>query len=587
MARRTIKDRATSADPVTRYALLVKSGVYVAGPHVRAACKRHLRDLRRPKKDGVWFDPEQAQWAIDFFPEVLRLSEGQFEGTEFHLHPSQEFIVGSIFGWRRSSDGSRRFRRAYIEMGKGNGKSPLAGGIGLYGLVADGEPGAQIYAAAAKMDQARILFNDAVSMVRQSPHLERNITPSGVNPVNNLAHLASGSFFKPLGRDTGKTGSGLRPHFVLLDELHEHPNRDTLELLERGFKFRRQPLMCMITNSGSDRNSVCWEEHSHAVKVAHGEVEDDTTFAYVCALDEGEDPLNDPKCWVKANPMVGVILTEQYLADVASQARAMPGRANYIKRLHFCIWTDAESAWIARETWEKCEDADMSLDDFEGEECWMGLDLGATKDFTAKSYVFEDGELEDGRKKYALFCHAYTPRETLLERERSDKAPYSVWVEQGFVSATAGPVVRLDHVARDIVDDSARFVIMGLAYDRWLFRDFERDLDELNVTLPLMEHPQGIAMRKDSHLWMPGSINSFEDLLLEGRLRIQVNYFLRSCVSSATFWESPAGLRRFEKSKATSRIDGAVSSAMAIGAATAIETPRKQSYMATRNAVMI
>lgn len=586
MARRTKKERATSADPVTKYALLVGSGDIVAGPYVRAACKRHLRDLRRPKKSGIYFDAEAAQWAIDFFPDVLRLSEGQFEGRTFELHISQAFIVGSIFGWKRT-DGSRRFRRAYIEMGKGNGKSPLAGGIGLYGLVADGEPGSQVYAAAAKMDQARILFNDAVSMVRQSPLLERNITPSGVNPVQNLAHLSSGSFFKPLGRDTGKTGSGLRPHFVLLDEVHEHPNRDTLELLERGFKFRRQPLMLMITNSGSDRNSVCWEEHSHAVKVVLGEVEDDTTFAYVCALDDGEDPLSDPSCWIKANPLLGVILTEQYLADVASQARAMPGRANYIKRLHFCIWTDAESAWIARETWEACEDEEMSLEDFEGEEVWLGLDLGATKDFTAKSYCFKDGETPDGRQKFALFCHAYTPAETLFERERSDKAPYSVWVSDGFVTATAGPVVRLDFVARDLVEDSQRFVIAGVAYDRWLFRDFERDLDEFNVSLPLMEHPQGIAYRKDSHLWMPGSINNFEELILEGRLRIQVNYFLRSCVSSATFWESPAGLRRFEKSKATSRIDGAVSSAMAIGAATALETPRKQSYMATRNAVMI
>ena len=283
MAKRTRQSR--TSDPVRAYAEAVTKGEIVAGPHVRAACARHLQDLEDGEARGLRWDVKAAARALGFFPDVLLLSEGQFEGRPFDLHPSQAFVVGSIFGWKRA-DGTRRFRRAYIEQGKGNGKSPLAGGIGLYGMMADQEPGAQVYAAAAKMDQARILFQDAVNMVRQSPALEARITPSGVNPVFNLADLKTGSFFRPVGRDTGKTGSGLRPHFVLLDELHEHPNRDTLEMLERGFKFRRQPLILMITNSGSDRNSVCWEEHEHAVAVAHGEVQDDTTFSYVCALDD-------------------------------------------------------------------------------------------------------------------------------------------------------------------------------------------------------------------------------------------------------------------------------------------------------------
>jgi len=291
--------RRNTSDPATAYAQKVADGKIIAGPHVRAACDRHLTDLNEAARRGLVWDKKAAARALGFFPDVLRLSEGQFEGQPFELHPAQEFIVGSLFGWKRA-DGTRRFRRAYIEQGKGNGKSPLAGGIGLYGLVADNEPGAQVFAAAAKMDQARILFNDAVAMVRQSPALEQRLTPTGINPVNNLAWMEKGSFFRPVGRDTGKTGSGMRPHFVLIDELHEHPNRDTLEMLERGFKFRRNPLVFMITNSGSDRNSVCWEEHEHAVNVAHGEVEDDTTFSYVCALDEDDDPLDDPSCWIKA-----------------------------------------------------------------------------------------------------------------------------------------------------------------------------------------------------------------------------------------------------------------------------------------------
>ena len=566
MAKKKTQPPATS-DPATAYARAVTEGQIIAGPHVRASCTRHLRDLEAGHERGLTWDVEAADRALGFFPAVLRLSEGQFEGTPFNLHPAQAFKVGSLFGWKRS-DGTRRFRRAYIEEGKGNGKSPLAGGIGLYGLVADGEPGAQVFAAAAKMDQARILFNDAVAMVRQSPELERRLTPTGINPVNNLAWLERGSFFRPVGRDTGKTGSGMRPHFVLIDELHEHPNRDTLEMLERGFKFRRNPLVFMITNSGSDRNSVCWEEHEHAVKVAHGEVEDDTTFSYVCALDEGDDPLDDPSCWIKANPLLGVTITEGYLADVAAQAKAIPGKANSIRRLHFCQWTDAETAWISRELWEACEDPAMTLEDFAGQECWIGLDLGATKDMTARVQVFRDGEDSEGRPKFAMFAHGYTPADTLHGRVRDDRAPYDVWVEQGFLTATPGKLVRFDQVAADLVDLASEFQIAAVSYDRWLIRNFEVTLDEMGVTLPLIEHPQGTNRRKDSPLWMPESINQFEALLLERRLRIAVNPALRSAVASSTFWTSPAGLRRFEKQRATARIDLAVAAAMAVGAAT-------------------
>lgn len=576
MAKRTRRQNI-SDDPASAYAQKVASGNIIAGPHVRASCERHLRDLEEAGKRGLVWDKKAAARALGFFPDVLRLSEGQFEGQPFELHPAQEFIVGSIFGWKRA-DGTRRFRRAYIEQGKGNGKSPLAGGIGLYGLVADGEPGAQIFAAAAKMDQARILFNDAVAMVRQSPALEQRLTPTGINPVNNLAWMENGSFFRPVGRDTGKTGSGMRPHFVMIDELHEHPNRDTLEMLERGFKFRRNPLVFMITNSGSDRNSVCWEEHEHAVKVAHGEVDDDTTFSYVCALDDDDDPLDDPSCWIKANPLLGVTITESYLADVAAQAKAIPGKANGIRRLHFCQWTDAETAWISRELWEACEDPAMTLDEFEGQECWVGLDLGATKDMTARVQIFRDGQTESGDPKFAMFAHGYTPADTLQGRVRDDRAPYDVWVEQGHLTATPGKVVRFDQVAADLVDMAARFEVVAVAYDRWLIRNFEITLDEMGVTLPLIEHPQGTNRRKDSPLWMPDSINEFEKLLLEGRLRIAVNPALRSAVASSTFWMSPAGLRRFEKQRAMARIDLAVAAAMAVGAAVANESDEPSVY---------
>ncbi|NDK37051.1 terminase large subunit [Rhodovulum sulfidophilum] len=582
----TTRPTPTSTDPATAYALDVAAGRIVAGPHVRDACRRHLRDLEEGPERGLIWDRAAAERFYGFCRDVLRLSEGQFDGTPFELEPSQKFICGSLFGWKRS-DGFRRFRRAYIEQGKGNGKSPMVGAIGLYGLVADGEAGAQIYAAGATKEQASILFRDAVNMLDKAPRLSARIRRSGgPGREYNLAHLKSGSFFRPVSRETKKTGSGPRPHFALCDEVHEHPDGGVIEILERGFKFRTQPLLIMITNSGSDRKSICWQERKHAVAVAAGDVGDDTTFSYVCALDEGDDPFTDPDCWIKANPLLGVTITPAYLALQVKQARDIPAKANGIRRLHFCEWTDAESAWISRAAWEAIEDHTLNLDDFAGQRCCAGLDLSAKADLTAKALIFEDGFAEDGKPLFAAFVHGYTPADTLRARAERDGAPYDLWVDAGFLTATPGKKTRLDFVAQDLLDDVERFDLDFVAYDAFLIADFEAIIGDMGATLPMLDHPQGWNKRKretedgeEITLWMPGSVDELETLILEKRLRVHVNPALRAAVMSATFDRSPADLRRFTKHKATARIDMAVALAMAVGAATARSVGEKGGNM--------
>lgn len=584
MKKATIRRLNSCNDPVTGYAKAVLSGEVAAGPHVRDACARHLNDLESGPQRGLIWDIDAAQKFFRFCRVMLRLSEGQFDGLPFELHPSQKFICGSLFGWKWKGTGFRRFRRAYIEEGKGNGKSPMVGAIGLYGLVADKEAGAEIYSAGATKDQAAILFRDAVKMRDKSPRLANAITPSGgPGREYNLAYLRSQSFFRPVSRETRKTGSGPRPHFALCDELHEHPDGGVIETLERGFKFRNQPLLVMITNSGSDRKSVCWDERRHAVAVASGERQDDTTFSYVCALDEGDDPFEDPSCWEKANPLLNETISEEYLAIQVKQARDIPAKANGIKRLHFCQWTDAESAWIARTAWEAIEDETLDIEQFRGCEAVAGLDLSAKADLTAKSLVFPDGLAEDGKPKFAAFVHGYTPKDTMQARAESDQAPYDQWVEHGFITATPGKKTRLDFVARDILEDAEVFDLQLVAYDNFLIADFEGEVDELGGELPMVDHPQGWNKRKretadgEIILWMPGSIDTLETLILEQRIRVHVNPALRSAVSSATFDRSPADLRRFTKQKSTARIDMAVALAMGVGAATArsdIQAPK-------------
>lgn len=598
-----IQQKTSSLDRINAYAEGVLSGDIVAGPHVRNSCRRHFDDLDKGEQRGLYFDVEAADRVFDFFEKVLKLSEGQFEGLPFRLQPSQAFIVGSLFGWKKS-DGTRRFRRAYIEQGKGNGKSPVAGGIGLYGLLGDGEAGSQVYAAAAKREQAGILFADAVKMVRAAPALIKRIEFSGgAGREYNMAHHASGSFFRPVSRDTGKSGSGPRPFFVLADEVHELPDGKILEMLERGFKFRREPLLFMITNSGSDRNSICWAEHEWAVKVAAGNIDavtdptyvgeplDDTTFSYVCALDQGDDPLNDPSCWAKANPLLGVTITEEYLAGVVAQAKNIPAKQNGILRLHFCVWTDADAAWMSREVVEPLM---ADFDPEEGSEVWLGLDLSQNRDITALAAVTKTGE-RDGKPLFDAWIEAWTPGDTLQSREDRDKIPYTVWEREGHIHAPSGENINYRHVAQTLAEYSQQYSIQMVAYDRYAFRRFEEDVEELGLSLNFVEHPQGGTKKgkpteemvkaadrsgkQAEGLWFPGSLRMLEDAMLEGRIRFKRNPVLISAMMSAVVDQDRWDNRWLAKQKSINKIDAAVAMVMAFGAANAVQVEKKPLVM--------
>lgn len=605
-AKRTKTPTKSSSDRTAAYALAVVAGEIVAGPHVRNACRRHLKDLQDGHERGLYFDQAAAQRVFEYFETILKLSEGQFEGRSFELHPSQAFILGSLFGWKKA-DGNRRFRRAYIEMGKGNGKSPMAGGIGLYGMTSDGEAGAQIYAAAAKKEQAGILFADAVKMVKASKALMKRLEFSGGEGREyNIAHHKSGSFFRPVSRDTGRTGSGPRPYFVLADEVHELPDRRAIEMLERGFKFRRQPLLFMITNSGSDRNSVALEEHEHAVKVAAGHTEavndptfvgeplDDRTFSYVCALDDGDDPLEDPTCWAKANPLLGITITEETLGDIVHQAKAIPGQLNGVLRLHFCVWTDAETAWMTRATLEPAL-ADFEIAEHQGKPVFGGLDLSQVRDLTAAAFVVQTGSLPvaimvEGEQRvvekptFDAWIEAWTPGDTVAARELKDKLPYRTWIEAGHLHAPKGKTISFRHVAQTLADYDQGYSIQLMAYDRYVFRRFEDDAKQIGLSLTFAEHPQG-GTRKGKPLeaaaeaakaagqpvpegmWMPGSLNLLEEALLEGRIRLKKNPVLVSALMSAVIETDKWDNRWLSKERSINKIDPAVALCMAIGAA--------------------
>lgn len=594
-SRKTKPPSISTDDPVTAWAQAVVAGDVVQGPYVRAACARHLKDLIEGPARGLKWDVVAANRAINFFPDVLRLAGGQFEGKPFDLHPSQKFKTGSLFGWKRA-DGTRRFRRAYIEEGKGNGKSPWAAGIGMYCLVADNEPRAEVYAAAADKDQAMVLFRDAVAMREQSPALAMRLVPSGGNPVWNLSDPKTGSFFRPISSAKSSAGSGPRPSCALCDEVHEHPDSLIIETLEKGFKWRRQPLLIMITNSGSDRNSVAWSERTHAVRVVEGTINDDDTFSFVCALDKGDDPLTDPSCWPKANPLLGVTIKAEYLAGVVRQATQIPGKINGVLRLNFCVWTDAAEAWMTKAA------IDAVLADFDpvaehsGKTISVGADLSASQDMTAEAFVIETGFKEVERTSpdgtvtkvnaptYDAWIEAWTPGDTVKARALQDDAPYEEWVRDGFLRAPAGKVIRLDYPAAHLAAITTDFAVKYVAYDRYAFRRFEEECAALGLTLPFIDHPQGGKKRgavpddllleakragrePPLGLWMPGSLLELEHAILEGRIRIRRNPVLISACAAATTEDDPWGNRWLSKRRATNRIDALIALCMALGAA--------------------
>ncbi|MBF8802227.1 terminase large subunit [Pseudomonas asiatica] len=588
MSQKKTSSRSSSVDdPATQYAKEVHSGERVAGPDIRNACARHLRDLEEGPKRGLTWDLAAANKAIRFYRTVLKLNGGEFEGLPFELLPWQKFIVGSIFGWK-SSDGYRRFRVVYVESGKGSGKSPLAAGVGLTGLIADNEARAEIYAAATKKDQAMILFRDAVAMVQQSPELTKRLVCSGTGQnIWNLAYLKSGSFFRPISSDDGQ--SGPRPHMALIDEVHEHKTNMVVEMMRAGTKSRKQALIFMITNSGSNKRGPCWEYHEYGSRVASGALTDDGFFAYICSLDEGDDPIQDESCWFKSNPSLqdADLPGMKYLREQVTEARGMPSKEAMVRRLNFCEWTGAESPWISWDVWSQAEErVPMSL--LRNRPSVGGLDLSSTTDLTSFVLLFYP-TYEDPH--WRLLPYFWIPDHELDKREARDKVPYAAWVKSRDLETTPGRAISKLHVLRRLQTICDFFQVDKIAFDRWRIEDMRQLMTEYDITLPeFVEFGQGF---KD----MGPAVDEFERRLLgmaelppdEGSdaaeffdetlpaeavesLRHDGNPVMTWCAGNAVIVSDPASNRKADKAKATGRIDGIIAAIMATGISGAVSS---------------
>ena len=482
------------------YARDVIEGRIVAGRYVRLACARHLRWLADPEVYGLRWDWEEAEIVIDFI-EIQRHSKGEWAGHLLRLEPWQKFFIGNLFGWYRGkhlrwkevivaghnektrkpinivedSSGTRLFRTAYKEVGRKNGKTTEMAAVGNYLLVADGEPGAEIYAAATKREQAEIMWSEARRMVEATPALKKRIRIK--ESVHNMHVPGTASKFEALSRDA-KTADGFNPHANLVDELHAHRTREMWDVMETGMGSRRQPLQIAITTAGNNISSVAYEERDRAIKMLEGTIEADTFFAMIYTIDDG-DRWDDPAVWIKANPNLGVSVKISNLIDKAQKAIATPSALSAFKTRHLCVWVGAMDGWMNMDWWKNCANPKLSIDDFEGMDCVIGLDLASRLDLAAMRIVFQDGD------DYYAFGRYYLPEDTVLENAAGTHAHYVGWEREGHMIFTPGNVIDQNRIQDDIREMAAKHQVLEIAYDPYQAVKLAAELSDEG--LPMVE----------------------------------------------------------------------------------------------------
>jgi phage terminase large subunit-like protein len=535
---------ALQPHPAMVYARGVLDGTVPAGKFIRLAVERHFRDLEEGPKRGLRFDRDAAQHAIDFFG-FLKHSKGEWAGRSFVLEPWQQFILWVLFGWKRA-DGLRRFRVAYIEVPRKNGKSTLIAGIGLYMLVADGEPGAEVYSAATKRDQAKIVHEEATRMVKASPALSRMV---GV-VKDNLFVVATNSKYEPLGADQN-TLDGLNVHCAVIDELHAHKTRGVVDVLETATGARRQPLQAEITTAGYDRESVCWEHHGYSDHVLTGTVDDDTWFAFIAAIDEGDD-WTDPTVWAKANPNYGVSVKPDDLARKCEKARRLPAAQNGFRRLHLDQWTQQSNRWIDIELWDE-NAGTVDPDALVGRRCHGGLDLSSVSDITAWVMVFPR---DDDPEQVDILARFWCPEARLTDDSNQYAAQYQAWAQAGHLQTTPGNAIDYGFVKAAIIADAQKYQIADLNVDR-LFQGYQTAMELTEEGLTVFGMGQGF-------LSMAAPMKTFEARLLAKKLHHGGNPVLRWMANNVAVKTDPAGNLKPDKSESQGKIDGVVALVMAL-----------------------
>lgn len=511
-------------------------GRIVAGRYARLACERHLRDLDTGHLRGLWWDAEMVEDIRLYFSALPHIKGEWARPPAQHivLEGWQLFCLGSVLGWRRAN-GTRRFRFVYEEVARKNAKSTKAAGLGTYLAFDDDEPGAEVYCAATKREQAKIVWSDARKMVLRTAKLRERITVL----AGNLNDHVSSSKFEPLGADADNL-DGLNIHAAIIDELHAHKTREMLDVLETATGARRQPLIFIITTAGSNRAGVCYDTRSYVVKILEGVFDNDDVFGIIYTIDEGDD-WGDERCWIKANPNLGVSLQLDEMRAQARKAKETPAAQAAFKTKRLNVWVNADSPFFDMQLWARGIKP-FDLAEVAGIPCWLGIDLASKSDLAAVIALFLDGDRVRIRTKF------YLPRELVLDGAHAETAHYAGWAESGYLTLTEGNLIDFAVIREDIKALAGSVEIQEIGYDPFQATQIVTELQDAGLTL--VEIPQTVK-------WLSGPMKAVRDLLRDSRLDHDGNPVMAWCMSNVVAHEDANENVFPRKASRNLKIDGA------------------------------
>ena len=515
----------------------VLNGKIVVGELIKLACQRFKDDLQR---QDIYFNESVVDKAINFIG-TLKHFMGKSSGKHFKLENWQQFIIANIVGWYWTDNDTRRFTSSYIEVSRKNGKTALAAALCLYYLIADGEDGAEVDLAANSKEQAKIAFEFCSSFSKQLDPKGKYLKPYR----DNVQFALNNSKLKVFAADDSKL-DGFNASFGLIDEYHAAKNSKVRDVIKSSMGMRNNPHLCTITTAGFDKTLPCYKLRSTSIEILNKLKTDDSMFIAIYSLDDKDD-WTDKDNWVKCTPNLNVTVTSKYIKEQVQSAINNPSEEVGVKTKTLNLWCDVADVWLPESYIVKAS-KDIHLEDFRDCECYIGVDLSATSDLTAVSYLIEKDNI------YYFKTDYYLPESALVDKP--DRETYKLWKQQGLITITAGNVTDYDYITNDIVAASNILNIQKIGYDKWNATQWAIHATEIG--LPLEEYPQTM-----------GNFNrptkELERLILSGNTVIDNNEITRWCFRNVELKSDYNGNVKPNKGIKSKKIDGVIAIIQALG----------------------
>ncbi|HDG1726519.1 TPA: terminase large subunit [Vibrio cholerae] len=542
-------------DQAERFAKQIITGKIPSCKYVKLACQRHFDDLESSKKKDYpyKFDKAEAQRRIDFI-ELLPHTKGDwaFKRQLLTLEPWQKFGIAMTFGWKRKSDGMRRFRESYWEVNRKNGKSAIAAGVGLSCFVQDREFGAEVYSGATTEKQAWEVFRPARLMVKRTPLLAE---AAGIEVnASNMNRPSDGARFEPI---IGNPGDGASPSCALIDEYHEHDSDNLYATMITGMGARKQPLMLIITTAGANIEGPCYDKRREVVQMLEGILPSDELFGWIWTIDEDDD-WKDPEVLAKANPNIGVSVYKEYLISQQQRAIKQPRFTNRFKTKHLGIWVTAKTGFFNMAQWEKLADPTLTIEQFEGQPCILSFDLARKLDMNSMSRIFWR-DIDGKRHYYSVAPKFWVPEETVFNGDNQKLADmYQKWVNLGLMYATDGAEVDYREILEEAKEASRINPVLSSPIDPFGATNLGHQLDDEGL------EPITIVQNYTN---MSDPMKEIEAAIASGRFHHDGNPIMTWCMSNVIGKYLPGNddVVRPIKQGNDNKIDGAVTLIMGVG----------------------